>query len=58
MLTRTDILFCWTFAVGGVTTFSYGLDTCLHSSYHGAGLMLTIVGLIMVALSTIDSGKV
>lgn len=57
MLTRTDIIFCWTFAVVGVTAFSYGLDTCLHSSYHGAGLMLAIAGLGMLAMSTIDSGK-
>lgn len=58
MLTKTDILFCWIFAVGGVLAFSYGLDTCLNSSYHGAGLLIAIAGLLMVALSTIDSGKV
>ena len=57
MLTFTDILFSWTFAVLGTVAFSFGLDTCLHTDYHGAGLMLAIAGLGMLAMSTIDCDK-
>ena len=57
MPTFTDILFCWTFAIVGLTAFSYGLDTCLDSSWHGAGLFVALAGLGMLAMSTIDSNK-
>ena len=55
--TFTDILFCWTFALAGVVILSYGLDTCLNSPYHGAGLFVALAGLGMLAMSTIDSDK-
>jgi uncharacterized membrane protein len=59
MMTKptTNILFCWTFSITGVMAFSYGLDTVINSSYHGAGLMLAIAGLIMIAISGHESLK-
>ena len=56
-MTRTDILFSWSFAIAGVITFSYGLDICLYSAYHGAGLFIALAGLGMLGLSTVDSNK-
>jgi hypothetical protein len=56
-MTRTDIIFSWTFAIAGTVTFSYGLDTCLDSSWHGAGLLVAVAGLVMLGLSTVDSNK-
>jgi hypothetical protein len=55
--TFTDILFCFTFSVLGLLAFSMGVDTALYSSYHGAGLMLSIAGLIMIAVSGHESLK-
>jgi hypothetical protein len=55
--TFTDILFCFTFSVLGLLAFSMGVDTALYSSYHGAGLMLSIAGLIMIAVSGQESMK-
>ena len=55
--TFTDILFCFTFSILGLLAFSMGIDTALYSSYHGAGLMLSIAGLIMIAISGHESLK-
>ncbi len=57
MATLTDIIFCWTLSIVGVMSFIYGLDTALYSSYHGAGLMLSIGGLLMIAASGHESMK-
>ena len=56
-MTRTDIIFSWLFAVAGLTAFNYGLDICLDSSWHGAGLFIALAGLGMLAMSTVDSNK-
>ena len=53
----TDILFCYTFSILGLLAFSLGIDTALYSSYHGAGLMIAIAGLLMVAVSGNESLK-
>ena len=55
--TFTDILFCFTFSVLGLLAFSMGIDTALYSSYHGAGLMIALAGLLMVAISGHESLK-
>jgi len=55
--TFTDILFCFTFSILGLLAFSMGIDTALYSNYHGAGLMLAIAGLIMIAVSGNESLK-
>ena len=55
--TFTDILFCFTFSILGLLAFSMGVDTALYSSYHGAGLMLAIAGLLMIAISGQESLK-
>lgn len=55
--TFIDILFCFTFSILGLLAFSMGIDTALYSSYHGAGLMLAIAGLLMVAISGHESMK-
>jgi hypothetical protein len=55
--TFTDILFCFTFSILGLLAFSMGVDTALYSSYHGAGLMLAIAGLGMIAVSGHESMK-
>jgi hypothetical protein len=55
--TLTDVLFCFTFSILGVLAFSMGIDTALYSSYHGAGLMLAIAGLLMIAVSGHESMK-
>ncbi len=55
--TFTDILFCFTFSILGLLAFSMGIDTALYSSYHGAGFMLSIAGLIMIAVSGHESMK-
>lgn len=55
--TFTDILFCFTFSILGLLAFSMGIDTALYSNYHGAGLMLAIAGLLMIAVSGNESLK-
>jgi hypothetical protein len=55
--TFTDVLFCFTFSILGLFAFSMGIDTALYSSYHGAGLMLAVGGLLMVAISGHESLK-
>jgi uncharacterized membrane protein len=55
--TFTDILFCFTFSILGLLAFSMGIDTALYSSYHRAGLMLAIAGLLMIAVSGHESLK-
>jgi hypothetical protein len=55
--TFTDILFCFTFSIMGLLAFSMGIDTAFYSSYHGAGLMLAIAGLLMIAVSGHESLK-
>jgi hypothetical protein len=55
--TFIDILFCFTFSVLGLLAFSMGVDTALYSSYHGAGLMIALAGLLMVAISGHESLK-
>jgi hypothetical protein len=55
--TFTDVLFCFTFSILGLLAFSMGIDTALYSSYHGAGLMLAVGGLLMVAISGHESLK-
>jgi hypothetical protein len=55
--TFIDILFCFTFSILGLLAFSMGIDTALYSSYHGAGLMLSIGGLLMIAVSGHESLK-
>jgi hypothetical protein len=55
--TFTDIIFCWTFSILGLIAFSMGIDTALYSNYHGAGLMLSIAGLLMIAVSGHESLK-
>jgi hypothetical protein len=55
--TFTDVLFCFTFSILGLLAFSMGIDTALYSSYHGAGLMLSIGGLLMIAVSGHESLK-
>jgi hypothetical protein len=55
--TFTDVLFCWTFSTLGAVSFGFGLDTCLNSNYHGAGLMLAVGGLVMIAVSGHESMK-
>ena len=59
MMTKptTNILFCWTFSIIGAMSFSYGLDTVINSHWHGAGLLIAIAGLIMVAVSGHESLK-
>jgi hypothetical protein len=34
-----------------------GIDTALYSNWHGAGLMLAVAGLLMVAISGHESMK-
>jgi hypothetical protein len=46
-----------TFTVSGAVAFTSGLDAVLNTSYHGAGLMLSIAGLIMIGVSATESGK-
>jgi hypothetical protein len=55
--TFIDILFCFTFSILGLLAFSMGIDTALYSSYHGAGLMIALAGLLMVAVSGHESLK-
>jgi hypothetical protein len=55
--TFTDILFCFIFSILGLLAFSMGIDTALYSSYHGAGLMLAIAGLLMIGVSGHESMK-
>jgi hypothetical protein len=55
--TFIDILFCFTFSILGLLAFSMGIDTALYSSYHGAGLMIALAGLLMVAVSGHESMK-
>jgi hypothetical protein len=55
--TFTDILFCFIFSILGLLAFSMGIDTALYSSYHGAGLMIAIAGLSMIAVSGHESLK-
>jgi hypothetical protein len=55
--TFIDVLFCFTFSILGLVAFSWGIDTALYSSYHGAGLMLAVGGLLMVAVSGNESLK-
>jgi uncharacterized membrane protein len=55
--TFTDILFCFTFSILGLLVFSMGIDTALYSRYHGVGLMLSIAGLLMIAVSGHESLK-
>jgi uncharacterized membrane protein len=55
--TFTDILFCFTFSILGLVAFSMGIDTALYSNYHGAGLMLAVAGLLMIAVSGNESLK-
>jgi hypothetical protein len=55
--TFIDVLFCFTFSILGLLAFSMGIDTALYSSYHGAGLMLAVGGLLMVAISGHESLK-
>jgi hypothetical protein len=55
--TFTDVLFCFTFSILGLLAFSMGIDTALYSSYHGAGLMIALAGLLMVAVSGHESLK-
>jgi hypothetical protein len=55
--TITDVLFCFSFSILGLVAFSWGIDTALYSNYHGAGLMLAIGGLLMVAASGHESMK-
>jgi hypothetical protein len=57
MIKSTDILFCWTFSIIGAMAFSYGLDTVINSSYHGAGLLIAIAGLLMITVSGNESLK-
>lgn len=56
-MTITDLIFSYVSVVCGIMLFSYGIDTALDTSYHGLGLMLSIVGIGFVAMSTIDSDK-
>jgi hypothetical protein len=53
----TDLIFCWAFSILGLAAFSMGVDTALYTSYHGAGLMIAIAGLIMIAVSGQESLK-
>jgi uncharacterized membrane protein len=55
--TFTDILFCFTFSILGLAAFSCGVDVAIYSNYHGAGLMLAIAGLLMIAVSGQESMK-
>jgi hypothetical protein len=55
--TFTDVLFCFSFSILGLVAFSWGIDTALYSNYHGAGLMLAVGGLLMVAASGHESLK-
>jgi hypothetical protein len=55
--TFIDILFCFTFSILGLLAFSMGIDTALYSSYHGAGLLIAVGGLLMVAISGHESMK-
>jgi hypothetical protein len=55
--TITDIVFCWVLSIVGITAFIYGLDTVINSPWHGAGLLISFGGLIMVAVSATESGK-
>ena len=58
MSTKTDIIFCLVFSIVGLLVLMYGLDYCLYSQqYAGAGLMLSIAGLLMVAISGHESMK-
>ena len=53
----TDILFCWTFTILGLLAFSMGIDTALYTSYHGAGLLIALAGLLMITVSGHESLK-
>jgi hypothetical protein len=55
--TFIDVLFCFTFSILGLVAFSWGIDTALYSNWHGAGLMLAVGGLLMVAISGHESMK-
>jgi hypothetical protein len=55
--TFTDVLFCFSFSILGLVAFSWGIDTALYSNYHGAGLMLAVGGLLMIAVSGHESMK-
>jgi hypothetical protein len=55
--TFTDVLFCFSFSILGVLAFSWGIDTALYSNWHGAGLLIAIAGLLMVAVSGQESLK-
>lgn len=58
MGTKTDIIFCLVFSVVGLLVMMYGLGYCLYSEhYAGAGLMLSIAGLLMIAISGHESMK-
>lgn len=56
-MTLTDLVFSYTSVICGILLFSYGIDTALDTDYHGLGLMLSIVGIGLVAMSTIDCDK-
>jgi hypothetical protein len=55
--TVTDVLFCFTFSILGLLAFNMGIDTALYSSYHGAGLLIAIAGLLMITVSGHESLK-
>jgi hypothetical protein len=55
--TYTDFIFCWTFSILGLLAFSMGIDAVFYSSYHGAGLLIAIAGLLMIAVSGRESLK-
>jgi hypothetical protein len=55
--TYTDVIFCFTFSSLGLLAFSMGMDAALYSNYHGAGLLIAIAGLLMVAVSGHESMK-
>jgi hypothetical protein len=58
MTTKTDVIFCLVFDITGLLVLMYGLDYCLYSQqYAGAGLMLSIAGLLMIAVSGHESLK-
>jgi formate hydrogenlyase subunit 3/multisubunit Na+/H+ antiporter MnhD subunit len=58
MSTKIDIIFCLVFSIVGLLVMMYGLDYCLYSEhYAGAGLMLSIGGLLMIAVSGHESLK-
>lgn len=58
MTTKTDIIFCLVFSITGLLVLMYGLDYCLYSQhYAGAGLMLSIAGLLMIVVAGNESLK-